>query len=68
MFKLNSLCKTGKVVVFFVVFWCKQDQKGPGGADIHIYYIDLEKRVRRSTLRGVPRMCGVDGGTDCIGF
>ena len=32
MFKSNSLCKSEKVVVFF---WCRQDQKGTGGAVIH---------------------------------
>ena len=33
MFKSNSLCKTRTKLVAF--FWCRQDQKGPGGADIH---------------------------------
>ena len=32
MFKSNSLCKSEKLVVFF---WCRQDQKGTGCADIH---------------------------------
>ena len=38
MFKSNSLCKSEKLVVFFllvVFFWCRRDQKGTGGADIH---------------------------------
>ena len=32
MFKSNILCKSEKLVVFF---WCKRDQKGTGGTDIH---------------------------------
>ena len=32
MFKSNSLCKSEKLVVFF---WCRRDQKGTDGADIH---------------------------------
>ena len=32
MFKSNSIYKFERLVVFF---WCRQDQKGTGGADIH---------------------------------
>ena len=34
VFKSNSLCKSEKLVLFF---WCRQDQKGTGGAEIHIF-------------------------------
>ena len=39
IFNSNIICKSEQLVV---LFWCRQDQKGPGGADI--YTITIAER------------------------
>ena len=34
IFKSNGLCKPEKIVI---LFWCRQDEKGTGGTEIHIF-------------------------------
>ena len=50
MFKSNSLCKSETLVAFF---WCRQDQKGTGGGDIHTVTVlrngYVQANIERST-------------------